>query len=76
MESVVGYFEAGIKYVLDCSMGYVPHPLSDWESLQCEVLRVLEGEVADVEYRPQPEGEVVKPLCRVGFRMSDRTSCT
>ena len=33
----------------------VPHPLPDRESLEREVLGVLEHEVADVEYRPEPD---------------------
>ena len=54
MESVVGCFEADIKYALDCSLEYLPYPFSDREPLKCEVLRVLEGKVADVEYSTKP----------------------
>lgn len=32
----------------------VPHPLADWEPLQCQVLRVLEDEVTQVEDGAEP----------------------
>jgi hypothetical protein len=33
----------------------MPHPFSDWKSLQRQVLWKFEGEITDIEDRPQPD---------------------
>ena len=75
MESVVGCF--GMKYVLDCSMGCVPHPFSDWESLEGKVLWELEEEIAQIEdgAKPRPYREItIGSAISMWFRKSGVTS--
>jgi hypothetical protein len=37
------------------SVSNMPHPFSDWKSLQRQVLGKFEGKITDIKDRPQPD---------------------